>query len=314
MTKKNLGIYAAIASALFLGLNPIFGKQSLLAGFTPLTVVTLRTAGAALLLFAVMFVFKRKFLFIYPVGLVGCVLAGFINGTGSILYYTALSRLDASVAHLLYSFYPLFLVLWQLMDHQHINKTTGIRLIVSTVGVTLLVSAGGQKTDMIGAALMIGSSILYALHLLINQRVLYEVPAPTVTLYTLLSMALTVTIAYLLFDRELPLLTFTWWPIIGMTIFTFASRLTLFLGIKHLGSVQTAMLGLGELLVTVFVAVVWLGDQLFWSQWLGATMLGVSLLIVAFDKTPPEKPSPARFLAWLNPPQVDSDIPWRSQP
>jgi drug/metabolite transporter (DMT)-like permease len=314
MNKKNLGIYAAIASAIFLGLNPIFGKHSLLAGFTPLTVVTLRTAGAALLLFVVMFLFKRKFLFIYPVGLAGCLLAGFINGAGSILYYTALSRLDASIAHLLYSFYPLFLVFWQLLDRQRITKTTAIRMVVSTIGVILLVSAGGQKIDMLGAFLMIGSSILYALHLLINQRVLYEVPAPTVTLYTLLSMTLTVTVAYLLFDRELPLITYSWWPIIGMTIFTFASRLTLFLGIKHLGSVQTAMLGLGELLVTVFVAVVWLDDQLFWSQWLGAVMLGISLMLVAFDKSPQEKPNPARFLAWLNPPKVDTDIPWRSQP
>ena len=314
MNKKNLGIYAAVASAVFLGLNPIFGKHSLLAGFTPLTVVTLRTGGAALLLFLVMFIFKRKFLYIFPVGLMGCLLAGFVNGTGSILYYTALSRLDASVAHLLYSFYPLFLVLWQLLDHQKINRNTAIRLLVSTAGVFLLVSAGGQQKDMLGAILMIGSSILYALHLLINQRVLYEVPAPTVTLYTLLSMTLTVSLAYLIFDRELPLLTFAWWPIIGMTIFTFASRLTLFLGVKHLGSVQTAMLGLGELLVTVFVAVIWLDDQLYWSQWLGAAMLGASLLLVAFDKTPAEKPKSARFLAWLNPPQVDTDIPWRSQP
>ncbi|MDX9865080.1 MAG: DMT family transporter [Anaerolineaceae bacterium] len=314
MKKKNLGVYAAIASAVFLGLNPIFGKHSLLAGFTPLTVVTLRTAGAALLLFVVMFFFKRKYLFIYPVGLIGCLLAGFINGAGSILYYTALARLDASIAHLLYSFYPLFLVLWQLLDSQHIHKTTLIRLVVSTIGVVLLVSAGGQRLDMLGALLMIGSAILYALHLLINQRVLYEVPAPTVTLYTLLSMTLTVTIAYILFDRQLPLLTYAWWPIIGMNLFTFASRLTLFLGIKHLGSVQTAMLGLGELLVTVLVAVIWLGDQLYWSQWLGAAMLAISLLLVAFDQPPQEKPKPARFLAWLNPPQVDKDIPWRSQP
>jgi len=314
MNKKNLGVYAAIASALFLGLNPIFGKHSLLAGFSPLTVVTLRTGGAALLLFLVMFFFKRKFLYIFPVGLVGCLLAGFVNGTGSILYYTALDRLDASVAHLLYSFYPLFLVLWSLLDHQKINRNTGIRLLISTAGVFLLVSAGGSEVDIIGSALMLGSSILYALHMLINQRVLYEAPAPTVTLYTLLSMTLTVTVAYLIFDRELPLLSYAWWPIIGMTIFTFASRLTLFLGVKHLGSVQTAMLGLGELLVTVAVAVIWLGDKLVWTQWLGAGMLGMSLILVAFDKSPAEKPKNARFLAWLNPPQVDTDIPWRSQP
>jgi drug/metabolite transporter (DMT)-like permease len=314
MKKKYLGIYAAITSAVFLGLNPIFGKQALLSGFSPLAVVTLRTAGAALLLLSVMLVFKRKFFFIYPIGLVGCALAGLINGTGSILYYTALSRLDASVAHLLYSFYPLFLAIWQLFDRQSVRGLTAIRLIVSTLGVFLLVGSGEYQVNLLGSFLMIGSSVLYALHLLINQRVLYEVPAPTVTLYTLLSMTLTVFLAYLAFDRQIPSANFQWWPIIGMAIFTFASRLTLFLGVKHLGSIQTAMLGLGELLVTVLVAVVWLGDQLSWTQWIGAGFLAASLLLVGFDKFVPEKRRSAGWLAWLNPPQVEKDIPWKSQP
>ena len=49
---------------------------------------------------------------------------------------------------------------------------------------------------MVGAAMMFGAAFLYALHLLINQRVLYEVPAPTVTFYTLLGMSITVLIAF----------------------------------------------------------------------------------------------------------------------
>ena len=89
------GLQAAVASALFLGLAPIFGKQSILFGFSPLAVVSLRTTLAAFLLFIIMALFKRRFFFIYPVGLWGCFLAGFTNGVGSILYYTALSRLDA---------------------------------------------------------------------------------------------------------------------------------------------------------------------------------------------------------------------------
>ena len=52
--------------------------------------------------------------------------------------------------------------------------------------------------------MMIGAAVLYAMHLPINQRVLYEVPAPTVALYTLLSMSAVVIPAYLLFDRAWP--------------------------------------------------------------------------------------------------------------
>ena len=93
---------------------PIFGKIAIHSGFTPLAVIALRTGIAAILMLAVMAIWKRHIFYIYPVGLVGCLLAGIINGLGSILYYTALSRLDASVGQMLYSFYPLFVALWLL--------------------------------------------------------------------------------------------------------------------------------------------------------------------------------------------------------
>ena len=51
--------------------------------------------------------------------------------------------------------------------------------------------------------MLIGSA-MYALHLPINQRVLYDVPAPTVTVYTLLAMSFIVIPVYFIFDRSWP--------------------------------------------------------------------------------------------------------------
>lgn len=113
----------------------------------------------------------------------------------SSLYYSALCRLDASIGHMLYSFYPLFVAIWLLLDHQPVTKLTALRLILSIPAVILLLQTSSGAIDLLGAVMMIGSAILYALHLLINQRILYEAPAPTVTLYTLLGMAATVILA-----------------------------------------------------------------------------------------------------------------------
>jgi drug/metabolite transporter (DMT)-like permease len=44
----------------------------------------------------------------------------------------------------------------------------------------------------------------------------------------------------------------------------------LFLGVKHLGGMQTAVLGLSELLVTIVVAQLWLGEQL--NMWHGSEL------------------------------------------
>ncbi len=178
-----------------------------------------------------------------------------------------------------------------------------------------MVSTGQKSIDLVGAFFMLISAILYALHLLINQRILYEVPAPTVTLYTLLAMGFTVTTAFFFFDRSLPPTGVGWWPIVGMAFITVISRITLFLGVKHLGGLQTAILGLGELMVTVVLAVLWLGENLTPLQWCGAFLLILSMFLVGFDKYSPEKRYTSGWLSWLNPPRIEtSDLPWQSPP
>ncbi len=142
-----------------------------------------------MLLLLIVAIFKRSFLYIFPIGLAGCVLAGVINGVGSLFYYLALDRLSASLGQLLYSLYPFFVAIWLILDHQPPSWLTMLRLSIATAAVLLLTNVPGTHVDPVGVVMMLVAAILYALHLPINQRVLYEVPAPTVTLYTLLSMS-----------------------------------------------------------------------------------------------------------------------------
>jgi drug/metabolite transporter (DMT)-like permease len=305
------GIGAALASALFLGLVPIFGKQALTGGFSPLATVALRTSLAAALLLVIMAVVARPFLYIYPAGLLGCGIAGAINGIGSIFYYLALQRLTVSVGQLLYSLYPIFLVLWLMLDRQFPTRLTYVRIAIALLGVLLLTALQSARVDWIGVLFMLVASILYALHLPINQRVLYDIPAPTVTLYTLLAMSAVVVPAYLIFDRQLPTSGTSWTPVIALTLVTFASRLMLFLGVKHLGGLQTGLLGLSELFVTLLVSAVWLHEFLLPTQWIGAALLGSSLVLIGLERPrTEERRTHEGFLGWLRPPEVPPEIPW----
>ncbi len=304
------GIRAALFSAAFLGLAPIFGKQAILAGFSWLAVVAFRTILAALLMLALMYFSQRQFFYIYPGGLIGCSLAGLVNGLGSLLYYSARGRIDASLGQILYSFYPLFVAVWLLLEKQKLSRVSFVRLILSLPAVYFLLHTDQKSVDLVGFGMMLGAAALYGLHLLINQRVLYDVPAPTVTLYTLLSMSFVTVIAYLGFDRQLPAQGIPWWPILALSFVTFLSRITLFMGVKHLGGLQTALLGLAELFVTIFLAHTLLGEHLSSQQWVGAGLLGVSLLLVGFDKILPEKRLTSGWLAWLRPPDIPRDISW----
>ena len=73
----------------------------------------------------------------------------------------------------------------------------------------------------------------------INQRVLYDMPPITVTFYTLLAMS-AVTLPVFFFSDTGPMFESTagWGAIIGLTLVTFLSRLTLFLGVKNIGGMQ----------------------------------------------------------------------------
>ena len=308
-SKQAAGITAAFSAALFLGFAPVFGKLAITQGFSPFAVVALRTSFAAFILFLVIATFYRQYLYIFPVGLIGCILAGAINGFGSLLYYLALARLHASVGQLLYSLYPFFVALWLILDHQPPTRLTFFRIILATIAVLLLTSIPDDSTDPTGVLLMIGAALLYALHLPINQRVLYEVPAPTVALYTLLAMSAVVVPAYLMFDRAWPVDNTPWMPVLGLTFVTVFSRIALFMGVKKIGGMQTAILGLAELLIAIVFSHIWLGEDLSLLQWLGAVGLSLSLLLVMFENSPPPTHSGTTgWLSWIRAPDLPKDI------
>ena len=304
------GINAALISAFFLGLAPVFGKAAMGGDhFSPFAVVALRTGAAALLLFVIMAIFKRKFLYIYGTGLLGCVIAGSINGIGSLFYYVGLSKLNASIAQMLYALYPFFVAIWLILDRQPLSRLTILRIGIAFISAILLTQSGAGTIDPLGVACMIIAAGFYAAHIPINQRVLYDVPAPTVTLYTLISMSVIVISAYFLFDRSFPTGNAPWMPVFALTMVTFFSRLTLFLGIKHIGGMQTALLGLGELIVAILFSHLLLNETLSEIQWIGVACLGISLLLVLLERPGPHPPThPHGLLSWLQPPEFPDDF------
>jgi len=302
---KAQGVSASLLSAVVLGLTAIFGKQAINAGTPPITVVMLRTVFATVMLWLAYLFFQplRKFTYIYLIGFLGCMAAGLINGVGSLMYYVGLSHLDASLAQLLYTIYPLLLTLLARLDGYPISPFTVLRLSLGLGAVYLLIGLDSTHADPIGVLFMLGSGALYALHLALNQRVLYDVPAPTVTLYTLTAMSLTVFGAYVISGRPMmPPNTLAWQSVLLLTVVTLISRLALFAGVKRLGGVQTALLGLSELLVTVLTASVLLGEKLTQTQWLGAGLLGASVLLVIREKSLGTLPEPKPWFQVLTTP------------
>ncbi len=197
---KRNGIRAALLSALVLGTAPILGKVAYASGMNPYSLTAVRTliAAGALWLFFLSTKKNRKFIYIYPAGIMISAAAGALNGLSSLLYYNGLTMIDAGVGQMLYSLYPLFVVIIRRLDGQRVSNWTKVRLVLALTAVVLIVSPKGGTVDILGAALMLGAGVMYAAHLAVSQRVLYEMPAPTVALYVLTSMTVVVVTAYIL--------------------------------------------------------------------------------------------------------------------
>lgn len=273
-------LIAALLSPLFLGMAPVFGKLALRGGSDPFTVAAVRTALAAGLLWILYLIVWRKYIYIYPAGFLGCAVIGTVNGIGSLMYYNGLYRLDASLSQLLNGTYLIFVVLLARLGGQSLSWRSGIRISIALFGLLLLTGGVRGPVSWLGVGLMLGNAILFAGTVTLSQRVLWEMPARTVTLYVMTVMAVVVVMARVAYDlRWLPQSSDATWAILALTVSTALSRLTLFAGVKNLGSLQTTLLAITELAVAVGLSFVFLDESLTTMQWVGVAAFLVSLLL-----------------------------------
>lgn len=282
--EHRLGIVYTILASFFLGWAPILGKLAYTGGVTPYTLVAFRTLIAALLLWVTFVLFWRREVVISWRGLAGCIGVGAVNGFGSLLYYTSLSRLDASRASLLNTLYPLWVVLFLFAAGQPLTRLTLARLALSMLGIYLLTFADPGEVDWLGVTLMIASSAIYGWHLVLGQWVLADVPARTAALYILTAMACVVGVARVLQVQPVePIVTTGWVAILSLGLTTVLSRLAMFNALERLGGIETSLAGLLELLVSLVLAFLLLGERLTLVQWLGGALLVVSLMLMIRD-------------------------------
>ncbi|MBE2219971.1 MAG: DMT family transporter [Anaerolineae bacterium] len=296
--KQNLnrwhrGLFWAMMSPVFLGIIPIFAKVAYGTGVNVLTVVAFRTLFAAAVLWAGILLFARQYIRSSSPAIFSSMLAGGINGIGSLFFYASLSRIDASLGQLINISYLIFVTILLRIIGQSISWLTLLRTGLAIFAMYLLTVGGLGDPNWIGVSMMLIGALTYAIQLVLSQRIMYEIPAPTMTLYAITAMAIVVTIPWLLFPSDLTAVSTTGWrAMFMMGLVTALSRLTLFLGVKSLGSLQTALLGILEVIVSIILAIVFLGEQLTAVQWLGALIILLSVLLVRYERDMPN------FIDW----------------
>lgn len=282
MRSQGRGIAAGLLTPLFLGVAPIFGKLAINAGADSFTVAAWRTLIAVAALWLFYALFARKYIYIYPAGLLGCVVIGVVNGIGSLFYYSGLGSIDASQAQLLNGMYLIFAVLLSRLGGEKIDRRLILRVALATVALVIITGFGSQPVNWLGVGLMLANALMFAGTVILSQYVLYEMPAPTVTLYILTTMAVLVAMVWAAVGRPMTpdVIQNALPPILALAVTTALSRIALFSGVKFFGSLQTAVLALAEIGVALALAFVVLGDRLTGAQMVGIGFLAASILLI----------------------------------
>ncbi|HEY89983.1 MAG TPA: DMT family transporter [Thermoflexia bacterium] len=295
--RRRTGIYSGLLASFLLGWAPILGKLAYRAGVDSITLAALRTVVAALLLLTGYLIFWRKQLLIKWPALLGCLLVGSINGIGSIFYYNGLVRLDAAPASLLSTLYAVWVVIFLAASGQKITRLTLLRLGVSLVGAFFVTAPWGaaNPADYLGIMLMIASAAINGWYIVMGQWVLSDVPAGSATLYIITGMALTVSLAWgINTGGELPIISRSGWlTIVALGCTTVAARLAMFFSMERLGGVQTVILNLMEMVISLALAMLLLRETLSGLQWIGALLMLVSVFLARYDMRRGGAPPPA---------------------
>jgi len=267
-----LAIFAKLGYATGLGTEQLLAFRFLLAA-VGMTVLALALGQNPLLLR------RNQLITLFGLGL-------FVYTGQSLTYFIALRSLPASLVVLIAYIYPSLVVIagW-LFLRRAVSVWHGMALAMSFAGVALLV--GGAQfhvswTLVWPLVLAIASPTIYTGYILIGERVMTSVPAVAASAVIMSGAAVSFCLlAGLNHELALPRNAGGWAVGIGIALIPTMIAISLFLaGLPRVGAARAALLSTWEPVVTVFLAVVVLGDRLSLVQLAGGILVIVAVIVV----------------------------------
>jgi drug/metabolite transporter (DMT)-like permease len=267
------GLALVLLSTLAYGVQPIFGKAAYAAGVTPLSLLAWRylIALACLLLVdrAPRLPFRTR-LRLWAIGSVFVV--------NSIAYFMALEALPASVnALLLYSYPVIVALLAALAGIEALTWRSLVAALAAFAGCAM--TAGGldlaASLPARGVAWALVAAAVYAGFVVLSSRFASDVPARVMALHLLQISALLCSLLALMGPGlRVPRDSWAIASIVAMAVVsTIVSMIAFLAGMAIIGPSRAAVLSSLEVVVTLVLAFLLLGERLSPPQWAGAALI-----------------------------------------
>ena len=209
------------------------------------------------------------------------------------LYFGALTRVDASQVALVFCTYPLLvMVTGVLLGRERPSVRRAAALVTAMTGIGLVLGGAAAGTvDALGAALALGSAVVYTAYILVGDRVTAGTsPVPLTALVCVGAFATFLLSVLVRGGSDLRLSAPAWgWVGALVLVSTVGAILLFFAGLARVGPTVASLLGLVEPVVTVTAAAVVFGEDLTPRQVLGGVVVLASVAVVQWPSRRPEQ-------------------------
>ena len=217
-------------------------------------------------------------------------LLGILYALSAEFLFLAYDYLSPGIASTIFFSYPIIVALVLILFYKEkLTIPTLLSLLLVVVGVGVLSIKKGEALNYIGLGISLLGALVYALYILIVNKVRIESSGVKISFYSMLFSSLYFLVKSLLLRESISISS---WALAGdLTLFaiitTSLSLVTLVYAVRYIGSTPTAIMGAFEPIVAVLISVGLFGEQLTPSLVIGGMVIITGVLIdILFRKHP----------------------------
>lgn len=217
-------------------------------------------------------------------------LLGLLYALSAEFLFLAYDYLSPGIASTIFFSYPIIVALVLILFYKEkLTLPTLLSLLLVVAGVGVLSIKKGEALNYIGLGISLLGALVYALYILIVNKVRIESSGVKISFYSMLFSSLYFLVKSLLLRKSI---TISSWALAGDLILfaiitTSLSLVTLVYAVRYIGSTPTAIMGAFEPIVAVLISVGLFGEQLTPSLVIGGMVIITGVLIdILFRKHP----------------------------
>lgn len=272
-------------AAVCYGTNPFGALPLYEEGVNTASVLFYRFSTAVVML-AVMMVTERKSFGVTKGELKTLASLGALFAASSLTYYQSFHFMDAGIASTMLFVYPVMVaVIMAAFFGERVKRSTVVSIIMALAGIALLYRGGeGAALSTVGVALVMVSSLTYAVYIVVVNQSRIRMSSLKLTFYVLL-ICMMCLLAYSYTSPEmhiqLPPSPRAWFFACWLGLVpTVLSLVLMTIAVHEVGATPTAIMGALEPLTAVVIGVTVFGEVLT-----PRLMLGIVLILVAVMAT-----------------------------